>query len=115
MLLHPRVREYVSLTYCLRGGEHLDYGAILRACRKRKGWTQEELAHALHIEQADISRIENDRKEPPMSLFQKWAVVTGSTDVLVAFIAGMDGIAILSTIISAVGDSFLFNAINFLF
>ena len=78
----------------------MEYGAILRACRKRKGWSQEDLAHELNIEQADVSRFENDRRELPMSMFQKWATVTQSQDVLVAFIAGMDGINILTTVIT---------------
>lgn len=92
----------------------MDYGAILRACRKRKGWTQEDLAHELNIEQADVSRFENDRRELPMSVFQRWAVATGSQDVLVAFIAGMEGVAILSNILSTVGTSVLGGFINFL-
>lgn len=92
----------------------MKYGAILRACRERKGFSQEELAHELHIQQADVSRIENGRKEPPMSLFQRWVTVTNSQDVLVAFLVGMDGLAILSDIISTVGTSVI-GMINFLF
>ncbi|PIC87949.1 transcriptional regulator [Sporosarcina sp. P20a] len=104
----------MSIRHIEKGGEDMDYGAILRACRKRKGWTQEDLADALCIEQADISRIENDRKEPPMSLFQKWAIVTGSTDVLVAFIAGMEGMTILANILSVTGTSIIGGFINLL-
>lgn len=81
----------------------MEYGAILRACRKRVGWTQEDLAEKLHIEQADVSRYENDRRELPMSMFQKWAMVTQSQDVLVAFIAGMDGISILANVLTTMG------------
>ncbi|EGQ21118.1 XRE family transcriptional regulator [Sporosarcina newyorkensis 2681] len=92
----------------------MEYGAILRACRKRKGWTQEDLAHELDIEQADVSRFENDRKELPMTLFQKWAMVTGSQDVLVAFIAGMEGMSILTNILSTVGTSVIGGFISFL-
>ena len=78
----------------------MEYGSILKACRERKGLSQEELAHALHIQQADVSRLENNRKEPSISLFQNWATVTGSQDVLVAFICGIDGISILTQIMS---------------
>ncbi|WP_153732742.1 helix-turn-helix domain-containing protein [Sporosarcina obsidiansis] len=92
----------------------MGYGAILRACRKRKGWTQEDLAEALHIEQADISRIENDRKEPLMSLVQKWTAATNSTDVMVAFITGMEGMAILTNILAAAGTGIIGGFINFL-
>lgn len=80
------------------------YGAILRACRMRKGLTQEELADVLHMEQADISRIENDRREPMMTLFQRWALATDSSDVLVAFIAGVEGMMILNDILLSVGS-----------
>ncbi|VDG98867.1 antitoxin HipB [Lysinibacillus sphaericus] len=81
----------------------MEYGAILRACRKRKGWTQEDLAHELQIEQADVSRFENDRREMSMSMFQKFVKATQSQDVMVAFIAGMDGITILANVLSTMG------------
>ena len=78
----------------------MEYGAILKACRERKGLSQEELADQLHIQQADVSRLENNRKEPSISLFQSWATLTNSQDVLVAFICGIDGISILTDILS---------------
>lgn len=78
----------------------MQYGSILKACRERVGWNQEEMAHQLMINQSDISKFENNAKEPPMSLFQKWATVTQSQDVLVAFIAGMDGITILANVLT---------------
>ena len=80
----------------------MKYGGVLRACRERMGFTQEELAHRLHIQQADISRIENGNKEPHIGLFQKWATVTQSQDVLVAFICGIDGLTILADIFNPV-------------
>lgn len=79
------------------------YGTILKACRERKGFSQAKLADELHVDQADISRFENGKKEPSMLLFQKWASVTQSQDVLVAFIAGMDGLTILADVLSATG------------
>lgn len=79
------------------------YGAVLRACRERVGFSQEELADQLHIQQADVSRIENSRKEPSISLFQNWATATNSQDVLVAFICGVDGVTILQNIMTLVG------------
>lgn len=78
----------------------MQYGSILKACRERVGWNQEEMAHQLMINQSDVSKFENNAKEPPMSLFQKWASVTQSQDVLVAFIAGMDGITILANVLT---------------
>ncbi|KAA0944114.1 helix-turn-helix transcriptional regulator [Sporosarcina sp. ANT_H38] len=78
----------------------MEYGTILKACRERAGFNQEELAHELHIQQADVSRFENGKKEPNMSLFQNWASLTHSQDVLVAFICGVDGLTILAKILS---------------
>ncbi|MHC8517035.1 helix-turn-helix domain-containing protein [Sporosarcina sp. ITBMC105] len=78
-------------------------GAILRACRERKGWSQEELAFALHVNQSDISKYENSVKDPGMTLLQKWATVTNSQDVLVAYLLGVDGVTILASILSTIG------------
>ncbi|WP_336822988.1 helix-turn-helix transcriptional regulator [Sporosarcina sp. USHLN248] len=88
------------------------YGSILKACRERKGWNQEEMAHRLHVNQSDISKYENNVKEPPMSLFQKWALVTGSQDVLVAYMLGVEGVTILTTILSTVGTAIVGGFIN---
>ncbi len=81
----------------------MEYGTILKACRERAGLNQEELAHELHIQQADVSRFENSKKEPSMGLFQKWATLTHSQDVLVAFICGIDGLTILANVLSTSG------------
>ncbi|GGB61349.1 hypothetical protein GCM10011409_43250 [Lentibacillus populi] len=81
----------------------MKYGAILKACRTRSGLSQEELAHKLFINQSDVSKYENGTKEPSMSLFQAWAMNTQASEVLVAFICGMDGMSILQNIASLVG------------
>ncbi|WP_163583310.1 helix-turn-helix domain-containing protein [Gracilibacillus saliphilus] len=73
----------------------MKYGAILKACRSRAGLSQEELAHRLHINQSDISKYENDTKEPTMSTFQAWATNTQAQEVMVAFVCGVDGLSIL--------------------
>lgn len=93
-----------SIPFWNKGVKGMQYGSILRACRERKGWNQEEMAYQLMINQSDVSKFENNVKEPPMSMFQKWALVTGSQDVLVAFIAGMEGVSILSTILETMGS-----------
>lgn len=81
------------------------YGAVLRACRERVGFSQEELADRLYIQQADVSRYENDRKEPSISLFRNWAKETQGEDVLVAFMCGMEGMTIMTDILSTVGTT----------
>ncbi|PIC65490.1 transcriptional regulator [Sporosarcina sp. P13] len=92
----------------------MKYGSILKACRERKGWNQEEMAFHLHVNQSDISKYENNVKEPALSLFQKWATLTGSQDVLVAFICGMDGVSILTNILSTMGTSIIGGFVSFL-
>lgn len=76
-------------------------GAVLKACRTRAGFTQEELADKLFISQSDVSKYENDTMEPHLSTLQAWMNNTQSPEVLVAFICGMDGIGIMQNIIDA--------------
>ena len=80
----------------------MKFGAVLKACRERSGLSQEELAHQLHIQQADVSRIENNRRDLSATLLQDWTTVTHAQDVMVAFICGMDGLTILQNIMSVV-------------
>lgn len=86
-------------------------GAILKACRSRAGFNQEELAHRLHINQSDVSKYENDTKEPPLSILQAWINNTQTQEVMVAFLCGMDGIGMMQQIldsgISVIGAIFL--------
>lgn len=79
------------------------YGAILRACRDRVGLSQEELADRLHINQSDVSKFENDVKEPTVSMFRAWMMNTQAQEVLVAFFCGMDGIGIMQKIMQLMG------------
>lgn len=76
-------------------------GAILKACRTRAGFNQEELAHRLHINQSDVSKYENDAKEPTISILQAWLSNTQAHEVLVAFLCGMDGLNIMQNIINS--------------
>jgi len=55
----------------------------------------------LHINQSDVSKYENDAKEPTISLLHSWVTNTQSQEVMVAFICGMDGLNILQKIIDA--------------
>ncbi|WP_077623806.1 helix-turn-helix domain-containing protein [Sediminibacillus massiliensis] len=74
-------------------------GAILRAARQRRGFSQEELAHMLHINQSDISKYENDTKEPSISLFQQWTTNTQAQEVFVAYLCGLDGIGMMQNLV----------------
>lgn len=81
----------------------MKYGAILRACRERMGFSQEELADKLHVNQSDISKYENDMKEPTISMFRAWMMNTQAQEVLVAFICGMDGLSIMQKVMQLLG------------
>lgn len=89
-------------------------GSILKACRERRGLSQEELAHMLHINQSDVSKFENGVKEPSMSTFQDWAIATQAQEVLVAFICGVEGLTILTEILTTVGSTIMGGFINLL-
>ena len=91
----------------------MKYGSILKACRERAGFNQAELAHQLHVNQSDISKYETDAKEPSMSMFQDWTMATQTQEVLVAFICGVEGLTILTNLLTTVG-SFVTGFINFL-
>lgn len=85
------------------GDDKVKYGAILRACRERMGFSQEELANKLHVNQSDISKYENDVKEPTISMFRAWMMNTQAQEVLVAFICGMDGLNIMQKVMQLLG------------
>lgn len=74
-------------------------GSILKACRTRAGLNQEELAHRLHVNQSDISKYENDTKEPTLSILHSWITNTQSQEVMVAFICGIDGLEVMQKLI----------------
>ena|GEM_PF-606218 len=84
---------------------HEQYGAILRACRLRRGFKQDELAHELHINQSDISKIESGIKEPPLSLVKRWTDLTQAQEVLVAFICGVDGLSVMQQVMDVVSST----------
>lgn len=81
----------------------MKYGAILKACRERKGLTQEELAFELNVNQSDVSKYESGYKEPTLSMVQAWMSNTQAQEVLVAFICGVDGLGIMQHIMQLIG------------
>lgn len=81
----------------------MKYGAILRACRERSGLSQEELAFRLSMNQSDVSKFENGAKEPTISTVQSWLANTQATEVLVAFLCGVDGLGLMQSIMQFIG------------
>ncbi|SEP57696.1 Helix-turn-helix [Virgibacillus subterraneus] len=79
-------------------------GAILKACRTRAGFSQEELADKLYISQSDVSKYENDTMEPHISTLQAWTNNTQTQEVMVAFLCGVDGLSVMQSVLDfAVG------------
>ena len=76
-------------------------GAILKACRTRAKLSQEELAHRLFINQSDVSKYENDTKEPTLSMAYAWMNTTNAPEVLVAFMYGAESTDIIQKLIDA--------------
>lgn len=79
------------------------YGAVLKACRERMGLSQEELAFRLNMNQSDISKFENNTREPTLSILQSWINNTQAPEVLVAFLCGVDGLGIMQSIMQIIG------------
>mgnify|MGYP001954838053 CR=1 FL=1 len=63
-------------------------GAGLRACRERANMTQRELADILHMDEADISRIENGRKPLDAELFFRWIQATNGKLLMDVYMYG---------------------------
>lgn len=81
----------------------MKYGGVLKACRERSGLSQEELAFRMNLNQSDVSKFENGHKEPTISTLQLWLSNTQATEVLVAFLCGMDGLGMMQNIAQLIG------------
>lgn len=81
----------------------MNFGPILKAMRKKKRWSQEELALRLNRSRSCISKLEKDLKTLDMNTAIRWCHETGATEVLVAFICGMDGLSILQNLLNVSG------------
>ena len=86
------------------------YARFFKAARQKAGINQSDLAFDLHINQSDVSKIENGIKEAPISLAAKWAQLTSSQEALAALICGVDVSAVIDMLNSTVAlviNSFL--------
>lgn len=80
------------------------YGSIMQAMRERSGLSQEQLADEVHISRSCVSKFENDKKIPDMPTMIAWAQATGATEVVVAFICGLDGLSIMQQVLGLLGS-----------
>lgn len=77
----------------------MKFGAIMQACREKAGLTQEQMADRLNRTQSCISKYEKDRKIPDMTTMMQWMDATGTREVLIAFLYGMDGLSMLHNVV----------------
>lgn len=75
-------------------------GSILKACRERQGYSQEELAKKLNRSRSCISKFENDLKTLDLQTFMQWMEITNAKEVMIAFFCGMDGIQIMQNLLT---------------
>lgn len=80
-------------------------GEFLKGCRERVGLKQIELAVALNLNQSDISKIESNRKEPPISIFKDWTIKTQSTELGIAFLYGTELLTAVPEIMTTVANT----------
>lgn len=52
------------------------FGAAVRTLRQERGWTQEDLADAAHLQPTYVSDLERGRRSPGMAIQQRiaWAL-----------------------------------------
>lgn len=78
-------------------------GAMLKACRVRAGYSQEQLAEKMYMSRSAISKLETDQQKLDVPTLIQWAHVTNAKEIAVAFIMGIDGVTIMSSIMQLLG------------
>lgn len=78
-------------------------GSIMRACRERAGFSQEELAHRLNRDPSGISRLENGKQSPDMDTIMDWAEATNTKEVFAVYMYGQDALNAICKINQTVG------------
>jgi len=92
----------------------MNFGEFLKGCRVNAGFKQAELAHVLNLNQSDISKFENDTKEPPTSIFRDWTIRTQSMELGIAFLYGTELITTVPEIINTAVNTMV-GFINFFY
>ncbi|WP_160112310.1 helix-turn-helix domain-containing protein [Salicibibacter kimchii] len=91
----------------------MEYGGLLKAARERSGISQEEMAHQMNMTQSNISKYENNYKEPPLTMFKQWMENTSCQDVAIAFLMGVDGMQMMGQVMEALSSVVGFVSIIF--
>lgn len=81
----------------------MKFGSIMRACRERAGFSQEELADRLHLTQGSISKFETGSQKPDMDMVMDWAEATNAKEVFAVYMYGQDALNAICKINQTVG------------
>lgn len=95
----------------------IDFSKFLKKTRQDAGFTQEDMAHELHMSISNISRLETGKYELKAIDLLNWVNVTGSQEVLAAMVLGVD-VGLLQhalDLISTMAVGFIGGIINGLF
>lgn len=64
---------------------HVTTGEVIRILRKKKGWTQEDLAHRSGISASNLSMLENDRLDIGKKRAEQLARALGIHPAIIMF------------------------------
>ncbi|WP_256865183.1 helix-turn-helix domain-containing protein [Paenibacillus sp. 32352] len=81
----------------------MDLGLVMQKCREKAGLSQERLALLLNKSRSCISKIENGRKVLDAQTMMQWTEATGTREVFVSFVYGVDAPTIIQNVLSLVG------------
>ncbi|WP_257008331.1 helix-turn-helix domain-containing protein [Bacillus sp. FJAT-45350] len=68
----------------------MEFGGVLKAMRKKAGYSQEELAYELNTTQSTVSKLERNQKIPDIYTVKQWAETTCAKDMIIAFFCNVD-------------------------
>lgn len=78
----------------------MDFGLILKKCRLRAKLTQEQLAERLFLARSAVSKLENNKQVLDAQTLFAWIRETGTPDVAVALLYGVDATTIVQQVMS---------------
>ncbi|QVY60967.1 helix-turn-helix domain-containing protein [Cytobacillus gottheilii] len=81
----------------------MQVGGILKICREKAGFSQEQLAEKLHRSRSCISKIESDKKTLDLGTFIRWMNETSATDIACAIVSGVDPVMLMQQMMPLVG------------
>ena len=70
----------------------VDFGKLVRTCRKRAQLSQEAFADLMHTTQSTISRIEKNLIAVEARFLMKTAKITNSEDVVISTVFSMEAV-----------------------